>query len=312
MRSIVIGAAQMGAIQKAESRTEVVARMLRLLEAAAAAGCDLVVYPELCLTTFFPRWYTEDRDEILAWFEREMPGPETAPLFERARALGIALSLGYAELTPEGRRFNTQIVTDRAGRIVGRYRKIHLPGHADFDPARSFQHLEKYYFEPGDLGFPVFRNLDAWMGMLICNDRRWPEAYRELGLQGAELILLGYNTPSSNSQNAGESAELRQFHSDLSVQAGAYQNSAWVVSVAKCGTEDGHHMIGGSVIVAPDGRIVAKAVTESDELLAHDCDIDLTAFGKASVFDFKRHRRIEHYGRITGQTGVIYPDGTKG
>ena len=71
-------------------------------------------------------------------------------------------------------------------------------------------------------------------------------------------------------------------------------------------------MIGGSVIVAPDGRIVAKAVTESDELLAHDCDIDLTAFGKASVFDFKRHRRIEHYGRITGQTGVIYPDGTKG
>lgn len=312
MRSIVIGAAQMGAIQKAESRTEVVARMLRLLEAAAAAGCDLVVYPELCLTTFFPRWYTEDRDEILAWFEREMPGPETAPLFERARVLGIALSLGYAELTPEGRRFNTQIVTDRAGRIVGRYRKIHLPGHADFDPARSFQHLEKYYFEPGDLGFPVFQDLDAWMGMLICNDRRWPEAYRELGLQGAELILLGYNTPSSNSQNAGESAELRQFHSDLSVQAGAYQNSAWVVSVAKCGTEDGHHMIGGSVIVAPDGRIVAKAVTESDELLAHDCDIDLTAFGKASVFDFKRHRRIEHYGRITGQTGVIYPDGTKG
>ena len=312
MRSIVTGAAQMGAIQKAESRTEVVARMLRLLEEAAAAGCDLVVYPELCLTTFFPRWYTEDRDEILAWFEREMPGPETAPLFERARVLGIALSLGYAELTPEGRRFNTQIVTDRAGRIVGRYRKIHLPGHADFDPARSFQHLEKYYFEPGDLGFPVFRNLDAWMGMLIYNDRRWPEAYRELGLQGAELILLGYNTPSSNSQNAGESAELRQFHSDLSVQAGAYQNSAWVVSVAKCGTEDGHHMIGGSVIVAPDGRIVAKAVTESDELLAHDCDIDLTAFGKASVFDFKRHRRIEHYGRITGQTGVIYPDGTKG
>ena len=312
MRSIVIGAAQMGAIQKAESRTEVVARMLRLLEEAAAAGCDLVVYPELCLTTFFPRWYTEDRDEILAWFEREMPGPETAPLFERARVLGIALSLGYAELTPEGRRFNTQIVTDRAGRIVGRYRKIHLPGHADFDPARSFQHLEKYYFEPGDLGFPVFRNLDAWMGMLICNDRRWPEAYRELGLQGAELILLGYNTPSSNSQNAGESAELRQFHSDLSVQAGAYQNSAWVVSVAKCGTEDGHHMIGGSVIVAPDGRIVAKAVTESDELLVHDCDIDLTAFGKSSVFDFKRHRRIEHYGRITGQTGVIYPDGTKG
>ncbi|MBK6469027.1 MAG: N-carbamoyl-D-amino-acid hydrolase [Rhodobacter sp.] len=225
MRSIVTGAAQMGAIQKAESRTEVVARMLRLLEEAAAAGCDLVVYPELCLTTFFPRWYTESRDEILAWFEREMPGPETAPLFRtRPRARDCAVT-GICRTYPEGRRFNTQIVTDRAGRIVGKYRKIHLPGHADFDPARSFQHLEKYYFEPGDLGFPVFRNLDAWMGMLICNDRRWPEAYRELGLQGAELILRA-TTLHHAIRRTPAKPELRQFHSDLSVQAGAYQNSA--------------------------------------------------------------------------------------
>jgi predicted amidohydrolase len=102
--------------------------------------------------------------------------------------------------------------------------------------------------------------------------------------------------------------EMRQFHSDLSVQAGAYQNSTWVVSVAKGGDEDGHHMIAGSVIVDPNGVIVAKAQTEGDELLVHDCDMDATAFGKASVFDFGRHRRIEHYGRITGQTGVITPD----
>jgi len=312
MREIVIGAAQMGGIQKAETRQEVVERMLGLLDEARRAGCDLVVYPELCLTTFFPRWYTEDPAEIDAWFERQMPGPETALLFETAAKAGIAISLGYAERTPEGRRFNTQIMTDKALEIVGKYRKIHLPGHAHYDPERSFQHLEKYYFEPGDLGFPVFRNLDAWMGMLICNDRRWPEAYRELGLQGVELVCLGYNTPSSNSQKAGESAELRQFHSDLSVQAGAYQNSCWVVSVAKGGVEDGHHMIAGSVIVDPDGQIVARTRTEGDELLVHACDMDATAFGKASVFDFKRHRRIEHYTRITGQTGVIYPDGREG
>ena len=127
-------------------------------------------------------------------------------------------------------------------------------------------------------------------------------------LQGVELVCLGYNTPSSNSQNAGESADMRQFHSDLSVQAGAYQNSTWVVSVAKGGTEDGHHMIAGSVIVDPNGRIVAKAKTEGDELLIHACDMDATRFGKASVFDFKRHRRVEHYGRITSQTGVILPE----
>ena len=312
MREVVIGAAQMGPIQKAESRGEVVARMLALLEQARAAGCTLVVYPELCLTTFFPRWYMEDQAEVDRWFEREMPNAATRPLFDKARGYGIAISLGYAELTPDGHHFNTQIVTDRQARIVGKYRKVHLPGHSEFDPKRAFQHLEKRYFEPGDLGFPVWRNMDAWMGMLICNDRRWPEAYRELGLQGAELILLGYNTPAVNSQKPEEGPAARLFHSDLSMQAGAYQNSAWVVGVAKGGSEDGHHMIGGSIIVNPDGYVVARAGTEGDELIIHACDMDACNFGKATIFDFKRHRRVEHYGRITGQTGVIYPDGRPG
>ena len=195
MREIVIGAAQMGPIQRVESRAEVVVRMLALLEQARSAGCTLVIFPELALTTFFPRWYMEDQAEVDTWFEREMPGPETQPLFDRARKYGIAISFGHAELTSDGHHFNTSILTDRETNIVGKYRKVHLPGHSKFDPERSFQHLEKRYFEPGDLGFPVWRNMDAWMGMLICNDRRWPEAYRELGLQGAELIMLGYNTP---------------------------------------------------------------------------------------------------------------------
>lgn len=312
MREIVIGAAQMGPIQRADSREAVVARMMALLDQAKSAGCTLVVFPELCLTTFFPRWYIEDPAEVDSWFETEMPNAATQPLFDRARSHGIAISLGYAELTPDGHHFNTQILTDTSANIVGKYRKIHLPGHSEFDPERSFQHLEKRYFEPGDLGFPVFRNMDAWMGMLICNDRRWPEAYREMGLQGVELIMLGYNTPSGNSQNANESAELRSFHSDLSVQAGAYQNSAWVIAVAKAGDEDGHPLNGGSVIVSPDGVIMQKAQTLGDELLVHACDMDATKFGKTTVFDFKRHRRIEHYERIASQTGVIYPDGTKG
>ena len=312
MREIVIGGAQMGPIQRADSREQVVSRMITLLDEAKRAGCNLVIFPELCLTTFFPRWYIEDQAEVDSWFEADMPNLATNPLFDRARDYGIAISLGYAELTPDGQRFNTQILTDAEARIVGKYRKIHLPGHDEFDPERSFQHLEKRYFQPGDLGFPVFRNMDAWMGMLICNDRRWPEAYREMGLQGVELTMLGYNTPSGNSQNAHESAELRAFHSDLSVQAGAYQNSTWVVAVAKAGDEDGHPLNGGSVIVSPDGVIMQKAQTLGDELLVHNCDMDATKFGKATVFDFKRHRRIEHYGRIGSQTGVIYPDGEKG
>ena len=311
MRELVVGGAQMGPNQRSDSREAIVARMLALLEEAIGAGCDLVVFPELALTTFFPRWMMED-EEVDRWFEREMPNAATRPLFERAAAAGVAISLGYAELTPDGHHFNTQIFTDRAGNIVGKYRKVHLPGHSEYEPERKHQHLEKRYFEPGDLGFPVWRNLDAWMGMLVCNDRRWPEAYREMGLQGVELVMLGYNTPTTNSLSDDEDLETRIFHSTLCMQAGAYQNSAWVVGVAKAGVEDGHGLFAGSVIVGPDGMVAAQAGGGGDELIVARCDMDRAAFGKRTIFDFKKHRRIEHYGRITGQTGVIYPDGTKG
>jgi predicted amidohydrolase len=91
------------------------------------------------------------------------------------------------------------------------------------------------------------------------------------------------------------------------VQAGAYQNSTWVVAVAKAGAEDGHPLFGASLIVNPDGEVVAETTTESDEILVHRCDLDATRFGKETIFDFERHRRIEHYGRITSQVGVTLP-----
>jgi len=308
MRNLTIGAAQLGPIQKAEGRQEVVARMLALLDEAAGRGCDLVVYPELALTTFFPRWYMTDQAEVDAWFEREMPNAATAPLFGRARDLGIAISFGYAELTPDGHHFNTSILTDKAGKIVAKYRKIHLPGHDEFDPERTHQHLEKRYFEPGDLGFPVWRALGGNIGMCICNDRRWPETYRVMGLQEVELVLLGFNTPSVNSQKAEEAEDARRFHHMLSIQAGAYQNATWVVAVAKAGTEDGHHLMGGTAIVDPDGYVVAKGESEDDELVVHTCDLDATRFGKETIFDFKRHRRVEHYGLITERVGALPPE----
>lgn len=308
MREIVIGGAQMGPIQKSDTREAVVQRMVALLHEARGAGCDLVVYPELALTTFFPRWYMEDPAEVDAWFEREMPNDATRPLFDAAKAAGIAISFGYAELTPEGRHFNTSILTDREGNVIGKYRKVHLPGHSEYDAERAFQHLEKRYFEPGDLGFPVWRNMGALMGMCICNDRRWPEVYREMGLQGVELVMLGYNTPSVNSQLADEGLEKRLYHSDLSMTAGAYQNSTWVVGVAKAGVEDGHPLMAGSIIVDPNGYVVARAKGEGDEVIVHACDMDACTFGKTTIFDFGRHRRIEHYTRVGTQTGVVTPD----
>ncbi|MBT3360435.1 MAG: N-carbamoyl-D-amino-acid hydrolase [Rhodospirillales bacterium] len=307
MRMVNVAAAQMGPIQRAESRAHVVKRLIALMHQAHDLGADLIVYPELALTTFFPRHYVTDADEINGWYETEMPNAATRPLFDLAREYKMAMYLGYAELTPEGKRFNTSIITDKTGAIVGKYRKVHLPGHADFDPERSFQHLEKYYFEPGDMGFPVWRTLGGIFGMCICNDRRWPETFRVLGLQGAEMVLLGYNTPSVNSQRASEGPAERNFQNDLVLQSAAYQNSTWVVATAKAGSEDGNHMIGGSAIVNPAGHIVAQAKTEDDEIVFHACDLDDTEFGKQTIFDFARHRRPEHYGRITGQTGVELP-----
>jgi predicted amidohydrolase len=143
--------------------------------------------------------------------------------------------------------------------------------------------------------------------MAVCNDRRWPETYRVMGLQGVEMVLIGYNTPSVNAEKSEEGPEKRLFHNRLSAQAGAYQNSTWVVCVAKAGVEDGHPLIGGSLIVDPDGEIVVEAKTEEDELLVHPCDLDATMFGKNTIFNFALHRRTEHYGLITSRTGAVPP-----
>ncbi len=260
-RIVTVGAAQVGPINRNHSRGQVVRRLLDLMAKAHAMGCDLVVYPELTLTTFFPRWFMESQDEIDAYFEREMPGPETRPLFETAARLGIGFSLGYAELAQEEgrtRHFNTSILVDKAGAVVGKYRKVHLPGHAEHEPWRQFQHLEKRYFEVGNLGFPVYRTFGGIMGMCICNDRRWPETYRVMGLQGVEMVLLGYNTPMHNPP-APEHDALSNFHNHLVMQSGAYQNGTWVVGVAKCGVEEGVMQIGQSAIIAPSGEIAAQA-----------------------------------------------------
>ena len=304
-----IGAAQMGPIARADSRADVVERMLTLLHDAHAAGCDLVVYPELTLTTFFPRYWMTDQSEIDAFFEREMPGPDTKPLFDEAARLGIGFSLGYAELAEddgETRRYNASILVDSTGTLVGKYRKVHLPGHDEHEPWRAFQHLEKRYFDVGNLGFPVWRAYDGIVGMCICNDRRWPESYRVMGLQGVELILIGYNTPVHNPP-APEHDLVGPFHNHLVMQAGAYQNGTWVVGVAKAGDEEGVPMIGGTAIIAPSGEIVAQCSTLGDELAIARVDLDLCNSYKSSVFNFARHRRPEAYGLITERAGAEPP-----
>jgi len=303
-RHLKIASAQLGPLHKADSRAVAVNRLSNLLREAHGMGAKFVVFPELAFTTFFPRWWMEDQAEVDArYFEKSMPSPETQPLFDEAKRLGVGFYVGYAELTPEGRRFNTAILVGPEGSIVGKYRKVHLPGHAEHKPKAAFQHLEKKYFEVGDLGFRVWRYLGTIAGMLICNDRRWPEAFRVLALQGAEIVALGFNTPTEN-LHYPEPPALRVHHHLIMAQSMAFQNATWLVETAKAGFEDGFRMFGQSVIVAPTGEIAARSVTEEDEVICHNCDIDLAADLKRTMFNFAAHRRPEHYRLIVERVGA--------
>ena len=302
-RIITVGAAQLGPIQKHHDRQSVVKRLVALLQQAHAAGCDIVVFPELALTTFFPRWFVENISETDHYYETQMPSPVTAPLFDEAKRLGIGFCLGYAELTPQGERFNTQILVEKDGSVVAKYRKVHIPGHEHNEPEREFQHAERYYFTPSDEGFGVWNAFNAKVGMMICNDRRWPETYRVMGLQGVELILCGYNTPIHYIPDPSQDI-LQGFHNALVMQSGAYQNGTWVVGVAKAGMEEGVDSLGQSMIVAPSGQIVAQALTTDDELIVARCDMDWCEKYTKTLFDFDRYRRPEVYTRITSQRGV--------
>ncbi len=306
-RIVTIAGAQLGPIQKNHTRSDVVGRLIALLRQAAANGCDLVVFPELALTTFFPRWFVDDISESNHWYETSMPSPETKPLFDEAKTLGIGFCLGYAELTPDGHRFNTQILVERDGSIVAKYRKVHIPGHEHHEPDRPFQHAERYYFEPSTEGFGVWKAFEGRVGMMICNDRRWPESYRVMGLKGVELILCGYNTPIHYVPDPSQDI-LQGFHNALVMQSGAYQNGTWVVGVAKAGVEEGVDSLGQSMIVAPSGQIVAQSLTTDDELIMARCDLDWCTKYKNTLFDFDRYRRPEVYENITSQRGVVLED----
>ena len=354
------------------------------MSAAHARHVKLIVYPELALTTFFPRTLFTNVQELESYFERDVDGnptkaPGMKPIFDRAREYGMDVSLGYAECGDddnhtstvesgadrEHRHFNTAVYySAQADKVIAKYRKIHLPGTFEpFANPDATNQFEKRYFRPGDLGFEAFRAPglvpdalkkdsapsaqqpssssglsatepnttsnpataglgDPIFGIMICNDRRWAEAWRSYGLQGAELVLCGYNTtawapdllgthPTLTSPEAAKAEAL--FHHTLCLQAGSYQNACWSVHVAKCGVErDGQGrpfpLIGGSCVVGPDGRVVVEARSEGDEVLVCEVDLEVCRRGKGKVFAFERHRRTEHYRRIVEQTGVVEPE----
>src|SRR5881275_398418 len=233
-RYIKVAAAQLGPNNEGTSREQIVERMLGLLEQAVQEGVELTAYPEMALTTYFPKKIRPDFDQF---FETEVPPKALEPLLRRAAEARIAVHVGFCEKAG-GKYFNSALLTGRDGRLLGTFRKIHLPGTKT--PDGFAQVFEPYYFAHGDTGYRVFDAAGARVGVAICQDRRYPESYRSLALQGAEIILIGYNTPIS---------ALALDLNDLCMRAGAYANACFVVGVAKAGIEDGLELIGGSSVI---------------------------------------------------------------
>jgi predicted amidohydrolase len=281
-RIVTVAAAQMGPNQENSSREEIVERMSALLDQAKGQGVELVAYPEMALTTYFPKKIRKDFDQF---FETEVPPKALKPLLRRAKESRIAVHVGFCEKA-DGKYFNTALLTDQDGRLVGTFRKIHLPGTKAADGFA--QVYEPYYFAHGDTGYKVFDACGAKVGVAICQDRRYPESYRALALQGAEIILIGYNTPIS---------ALALDLNELCLRSGAYANACFVVGIAKAGVEDGVELIGGSCVINPLGQVLAKAATTGDELVVSRIDLDqMTPVRKR--WNFLGRRQPQHYATL--------------
>jgi predicted amidohydrolase len=279
-RYVTVAAAQMGPNNEGASREEIVERMLVLLERATREGVELIAYPEMALTTYFPKKIRRDFDQF---FETEVPPKALEPLLRRAAEARVAVHVGFCEKA-DGKYFNSALLTDRDGRLCGTFRKIHLPGTKA--PDGFAQVHEPYYFAHGDTGYRVWDCAAARVGIAICQDRRYPESYRALALQGAEIILIGYNTPIS---------ALALDLNELCMRAGAYANACFVVGIAKAGIEDGVELIGGSCVINPQGQVVAKASTTGDELITARIDLDLMTPVRKR-WNFLGRRQPQHYG----------------
>jgi N-carbamoyl-D-amino-acid hydrolase len=284
-RSLTVAAAQLG--PSSPSKAQTVERMVTLLEAAGKQGVELLSFPELSLTPYFATKVHESVDDF---FEDTLPSSVTRPLFQAARRTHIYFVLPYAERENDS-YYNSAVFVAPEGTILGKYRKTHIPGWVE-PRWEGLNILEKRYFAFGNLGFPIVSLPKAKLGALICYDRRFSEGYRALALGGAELICVPYNTPTF-----GQPKEAGQETSEVLLRAAAIENQCFIAAVGKAGVEDGAEYIGGSEVISPNGRVLAKAKTEGDELVVTTINLDEIADLKKK-WDLLADRRPEMYQQL--------------
>lgn len=329
--TIRIAVAQVGAVHLNSPRATTLDRLIELLEDAASKDAQVVLFPEYAFTTVFPGHSITNKAELESSSEHgDVTTVENARrLFDRAKELGVDVCIGFAEVTKSGEHYNSCVYYHaKSASVLSKYGKTHLlGGHEPFPEPDVTNPLEKRYFEPGDVGFEAFRvpglieatpesGQEPYFGVMGCNDRRWAEAWRFLGLQGVDVVFCGYNTAgfaphlweSSAEQDPKEAKETALFHHTFLIQAQSYANSCFSISAARCALEGGkYYLVRGSMIIGPDGDIIAESTTDGDEVIVADCDLERCKLGKTRILDFGRPQRLEHHHRLTNQIGIVEP-----
>ncbi|HEY8720136.1 nitrilase-related carbon-nitrogen hydrolase [Pengzhenrongella sp.] len=260
--------------------------MIRLHEGfareAAAQGAQAISFQELFTGPYFG--ITQDRK----YFEyaESVPGPTTERFAALAKELGMVMILPVYEKEQAGFLYNTAAVVDADGSYLGKYRKHHLPHLPKF--------WEKFYFRPGNLGWPIFDTAIGKVGVNICYDRHFPEGWRALGLNGAEIVF------NPNATAPGISNKLWE----IEQPAAAVANGYFIVATNRVGREDNEYgdeavnFYGSSYVVGPDGNYVGDVGSATEpQVLVRDIDLDQIRVVR-ETWQFYRDRRPDAYGPL--------------
>jgi N-carbamoylputrescine amidase len=257
-------------------KQHMVAKHERFVAEAAAQGVQILCFQEI----FYGPYFCAEQDTRWYGSAERADGPTVTRFRELAREHGMVIVLPYYEEVGTGNYYNTAAVIDADGTVLGQYRKQHIPHtHPGF--------WEKFYFKPGNLGYPVFKTRYADVGVYICYDRHFPEGARLLGLAGAEIVF----NPSATV------AGLSEYLWKLEQPAHAVANGYFVGAINRVGTEAPWNIgefYGQSYFVNPRGQFLGTAARDRDELLVSDLDLDEIKATR-HTWQFYRDRRPETY-----------------
>lgn len=281
-KSVPVGLIQMRCSTQPSENLKKAAAMIAQ---AARRGVRIVCLPEL----FRSRYFCQTEDHDFFKLAEPIPGETTAMLAKLARKHHIVVVGSIFERRSAGVYHNTAVVFDVTGKLVGKYRKMHIPD----DPL----YYEKFYFTPGDLGFRSFPTKHAEVGTLVCWDQWYPEAARLTALKGAQIIF--YPTAIGWHQSEKKKFGQKQYDAWMTIQRShAIANGVFVAVPNRTGVEGTVQFWGGSFICDPFGEIIARAGHDGEEVLVADCDFAQVEETRQH-WPFLRDRRIDAYQHIT-------------